>query len=123
MSSNENIKIHSEKSDESKKNEDLKLENDEEVKTHHTNNQEDTDQKDNGLPKETFQEFKKKEEALIHKTEYDQETISDYELGMSKINNTHGEKDFKGAYYYLSKASTKGLISIFCSLLHADKFN
>ena len=31
-----------------------------------------------------------------------------YELGISKINNTHGEKDFRGAYFYFAKAALKG---------------
>lgn len=46
-----------------------------------------------------------KEEKVIV---YDEETIKDYELGMSKINSTHGEKDFRGAYFHLNKAANRG---------------
>lgn len=38
----------------------------------------------------------------------DPEAESDYDLGMSKMNNTHGEKDYRAAYYYLSKAASRG---------------
>ncbi len=29
-------------------------------------------------------------------------------MGMSKMNNTHGEKDYRAAYYYLGKAASRG---------------
>jgi len=38
----------------------------------------------------------------------DAESVADYDFGMSKMNNTHGDKDYRVAYYYLSKAAAKG---------------
>ena len=38
----------------------------------------------------------------------DAEAHRDYEMGMSKMNNTQGDKDYRAAYYYLSKSAAKG---------------
>lgn len=91
----ENIKskVHIEKSDETTKIEDWQR------------IQEDTNEKFSSVKDK---DLEKKDESELYKDEYDTEIISDYELGMSKMNNTHGDKDFKAAYYYLTKASNKG---------------
>ncbi len=47
-------------------------------------------------------------ETLKPSIVYDEEVLSNYEQGMSKINTTHGEKDYKSAYSYLSRAAAKG---------------
>lgn len=51
-------------------------------------------------------------EKIILKTKteifYDQEVINEYELGMSKINSTHGEKDFRQGYLHLAKSAGRG---------------
>jgi SEL1 protein len=61
----------------------------------------DTNTDTNILLEETI--IKTKEEILT-----DYETQTDYDNGMLLLNNTHGEKDYKLAYYYLQKAANKG---------------
>ena len=39
---------------------------------------------------------------------YDKEVQADYEMGMAKMNFTQGDKDFRGAYFYLNKAADRG---------------
>ena len=39
---------------------------------------------------------------------YEPEIENDYATGMSKINNTHGQKDHRAGYYYLGKAASRG---------------
>lgn len=39
---------------------------------------------------------------------YEPEIENDYATGMSKINNTHGQKDYRAGYYYLGKAASRG---------------
>lgn len=38
----------------------------------------------------------------------DPEAENDYHQGMSRMNNSQGENDYKGAYYYLQRAAGKG---------------
>ena len=39
---------------------------------------------------------------------YEADAIAEYDLGMSKMNNSHGEKDYRSAYAHLTKAANKG---------------
>ena len=38
----------------------------------------------------------------------DAEAQDEYEFGISKMNNTQGDKDYRSAYYYIGKAAAKG---------------
>jgi TPR repeat protein len=49
-----------------------------------------------------------KNQAATDEINYDPEVENDYETGISKMNNTQGEKDYRAAYYYLNKAAAKG---------------
>lgn len=44
-----------------------------------------------------------KQEELV-----DQEAVNDYTIGMSKMNQTNGENDYRAAYFYLGKAAARG---------------
>ena len=44
---------------------------------------------------------------LVEET-YEPDVVNNYELGMSKMNESYGEKDYRNAFIYLSKAAAKG---------------
>ena len=50
----------------------------------------------------------KQVKPLMEEEVYEPEVQHNYEIGLSKTNVTHGEKDMKGAYFYFSKAAAKG---------------
>ena len=58
-----------------------------------------------------------------NKIEYHPEAIAAYELGMSKINNSHGAKDYKSAYQNFHKAANLGMIFLLLILKKSKNWN
>jgi len=73
-------------------------------------NQDYIDTETSGVQPEEPQQQQQKVETnhLKNLIFYDEDVISDYDQGMSKINATHGEKDYKAAYHHLARAAARG---------------
>ena len=67
-----------------------------------------TDEESNNIENQQHEDEVKKESKISSEIVYDKEVVADYEMGMSKMNSTQGDKDFRGAYFYLNKAAEKG---------------
>lgn len=62
----------------------------------------------NGNKNADLSQEEEKEEVKKIEIVYEADAIAEYDLGMSKMNNTHGEKDYRSAYVHLARAANKG---------------